>query len=99
MNIVHRGRRGRGCRLPAGPAGLPVLGWLPWLDPAQPYLSLAGLVGRYGKVFTVRLGGILTCVVADTTVWRELLSRQDPTTPLRWFTAVCREDCTGRPPL
>ena len=65
--------------LPPGPPGVPVLGYLPWLDPVQPYKTLTKLVTRYGKVFSLQMGGVPCVVVADNAVMKDLFSREEVT--------------------
>ncbi|KAK3853944.1 hypothetical protein Pcinc_039540 [Petrolisthes cinctipes] len=63
--------------LPPGPYGLPVVGYLPWLNPSAPHQSLCELVSRYGKVVSVRLGGVLVVVLADPQLVRDVLGNKD----------------------
>jgi len=74
--LVYLHLRQRYSSLPAGPWGLPVLGYLPWLDPVAPYASLASLVPKYGKVFTVSMGGLTAVVICDVGVMRRAFSKQ-----------------------
>ncbi|XP_071534349.1 cytochrome P450 306a1 [Panulirus ornatus] len=63
-------------RLPPGPWGLPLVGYLPWVNPVAPHLTLVKLVERYGRVFSLRMGGVLVVVMADPHVIRDVLSQK-----------------------
>lgn len=77
---VHR----RGPRLPPGPHGLPIVGFLPWIDPNAPHLTLTRLVKDYGRIYTLKLGSVLTVVLSDHRLIRE---------------AFAKDIFTGRAPL
>jgi ecdysteroid 25-hydroxylase CYP306A1 len=83
--FILKSLRGSRYRLPPGPPGLPIIGNLHQLDAAAPYESLARLASTWGKVFSLRMGGNLDCVViADGQLLRELFAK---------------EECSGRAPL
>lgn len=63
--------------LPPGPWGLPVLGSLLRLSPTEPYLSLSRLAERYGPVYSLRLGHVLTVVLSDPRIVREALGKEE----------------------
>lgn len=63
--------------LPPGPWGLPVLGSLLRLSPTEPYRSLSRLAERYGPVYSVRLGHVLTVVISDPKIAREALAKDE----------------------
>jgi len=51
--------------LPPGPWGLPGLGFLLSIDSKAPYETFSNLAQRYGSVYSLRLGGLLTVFVSD----------------------------------
>ena len=51
--------------LPPGPWGLPGLGFLLSIDSKAPYETFSNLAQRYGPVYSLRLGGLLTVFVSD----------------------------------
>lgn len=63
--------------LPPGPWGLPVLGSLLRISPTEPYLSLALLGQRYGPVYSIRLGRVMTVVLTDPRVIRGALAKEE----------------------
>ncbi|XP_069156797.1 cytochrome P450 306a1 [Procambarus clarkii] len=65
--------------LPPGPWGLPVVGYLPWLNPRTPHLTMVRLVERYGRLFSLRMGGVLVVVMADPHTIREVLAQRSTT--------------------
>lgn len=69
---------------PPGPWGLPIVGSLLALDSEKPHLSLTKLSEKYGKIFGLHLGSVYTVVLADSTLIRDVLKR---------------EEFTGRAPL
>ncbi|PUZ52576.1 hypothetical protein GQ55_6G281900 [Panicum hallii var. hallii] len=62
--------------LPPGPRGLPLVGSLPSLDP-QLHAYFARLAGRYGPIFSIRLGSKLGVVVTSPALARAVLRDQD----------------------
>ncbi|RCV32194.1 hypothetical protein SETIT_6G238300v2 [Setaria italica] len=68
--------RRRNGNLPPGPTGLPLVGSLPSLDP-QLHAYFARLAGRYGPIFSIRLGSKLGVVVTSPSLAREVLRDQD----------------------
>ncbi|KAI4371637.1 hypothetical protein MLD38_009964 [Melastoma candidum] len=63
-------------KLPPGPAGLPLIGSLHQLG-SSPHVSLYHMAKRYGPVFTLRLGSVLTVVASSPQVAKELLHKND----------------------
>jgi cytochrome P450 len=74
--VRGRGSKSNGGRLPPGPTGLPLVGSLPSLDP-QLHVYFARLAGRYGPIFSIRLGSKLGVVVTSPSLAREVLREQD----------------------
>lgn len=63
--------------LPPGPWGLPILGSLLRLSPTTPYLSLSQLANRYGPIYSLRLGRVMTVVLTDPRIIRDALGREE----------------------
>jgi len=57
--------------LPPGPWGLPGLGYLLFIDNKAPYETFSDLARRYGPVYSLRLGGLLTVFVSDPQLIRQ----------------------------
>ncbi|CAD6264980.1 unnamed protein product [Miscanthus lutarioriparius] len=74
--VRGRGSKSNGGGLPPGPTGLPLVGSLPSLDP-QLHVYFARLAGRYGPIFSIRLGSKLGVVVTSPSLAREVLREQD----------------------
>ena len=62
-------------RLPPGPWGLPWLGYLTFINAQAPYETLVKLSRKYGRVYSVQLGGVLTVVVSDAKLIRQAFSQ------------------------
>ena len=62
-------------QLPPGPMGVPLLGYLPWIDSEAPYETFARLSGRYGRIYSLKLGGMLAVFVSDPQLVRQAFSR------------------------
>ncbi|KAJ3645231.1 hypothetical protein Zmor_022908 [Zophobas morio] len=73
INITHRKKR-----LP-GPWNLPIIGYLHKLDSAAPYLTLTKLAQQYGPVYGVKLGLMNVAVIADPTILKQILSKDETT--------------------
>lgn len=65
----------QGPLVPPGPRGLPILGFLPWIDPHAPHLTLTGLAKVYGRIYSLKLGGVFTVVLSDHRLIREALAK------------------------
>lgn len=61
--------------LPPGPWGLPGLGYLLSIDSKAPYETFSDLARRYGPVYSLRLGGLLTVFVSDPQLIRQAFSQ------------------------
>ncbi|XP_068206864.1 cytochrome P450 306a1 isoform X2 [Palaemon carinicauda] len=61
-------------QMPPGPTGLPVVGYLPWLDAEAPYLSFSKIVDQYGKICSLKMGGVTAIILADAKIVKETLS-------------------------
>ncbi|XP_064082741.1 cytochrome P450 306a1-like [Macrobrachium nipponense] len=66
-------------KMPPGPMGLPVVGYLPWIDPKAPYLTFSKMVDRYGKVFSLKMGGVWVIVMADPKVVKDTFNLKSTT--------------------
>ncbi len=62
-------------KLPPGPPGLPFLGYLPWIDSRAPYETFAALSRRYGRIYSLKLGGMLAVFISDPQLVRQAFSR------------------------
>ncbi|TVU04628.1 hypothetical protein EJB05_47753, partial [Eragrostis curvula] len=69
-------RRLRGAAVPPGPTGLPLVGSLLSLDP-ELHVYFARLAGKYGPIFSIRLGSKLGVVITSPSLAREVLREQD----------------------
>ncbi|XP_038601872.1 cytochrome P450 1B1 [Tachyglossus aculeatus] len=75
--LVLRGRPRGGLRTPPGPFPWPLVGNLLQLGGA-PHLALGALAGRYGPVFSIRLGARPVVVLSGERAIRQALVRQGP---------------------
>lgn len=64
---------------PPGPVAnyIPILGYLPFLNAEKPHKSLADLVGKYGKIFSLQMGSVFTVVLSDAALIREAFKRDE----------------------
>ncbi|TVU04667.1 hypothetical protein EJB05_47797, partial [Eragrostis curvula] len=75
--VLRRGKGGGGgAPLPPGPTGLPLVGSLLSLDP-ELHVYFARLAGKYGPIFSIRLGSKLGVVITSPSLAREVLREQD----------------------
>jgi len=65
--------------LPPGPWGLPILGFLPWINAKAPHQTFTELSKKYGPIYSLSLGSVLTVVISDVKVIRNLFAK-DATT-------------------
>lgn len=65
--------------MPPGPLAnfLPFVGYLPFLDAEKPEQSLSDLAKKYGKIFSLQMGSILTVVLADAALIREAFKQEE----------------------
>ncbi|XP_059618661.1 cytochrome P450 306a1 [Phlebotomus argentipes] len=63
--------------IPPGPWGFPIVGSLLALDSQKPHVSLTKMSEKYGKIFGLHLGSIYTVVLADSTLIRDVLRRDE----------------------
>jgi hypothetical protein len=63
--LLSTKRRPTKYMLPPGPPGLPVIGNLHQLEAAAPYESLSRLAEIWGRIFSLRLGGVHCVVISD----------------------------------
>ncbi|CAL4120907.1 unnamed protein product [Meganyctiphanes norvegica] len=63
--------------LPPGPWGLPLLGYLPWLNPVAPQLTFGALAKRYGRIYSLQMGGVTCVVMTDTHLIKDVFNRSE----------------------
>ena len=63
--------------LPNGPWGLPIVGYLPFIDKHAPHITMSKLSNKYGPIFSVKLGSVLTVVISDPKLIRKVFSRDE----------------------